>query len=505
MNIGKEEMKYRTQKIIQSNLHFINHTETFLEFDWFLLEQFLPEEEKKLLDIETISEKELNQLRKRAFLRCYQQLCGKCPISRNTLRTWFHLGGKGKPKRSQLFAFAFALSLSPEKLQDYFVRGMQEPGIQVNDYREIIYCYGLENRIPYEECQDMIEIFEREVSRDTVIAQNTHTEELWKGYEDNCHLAKEEFLNWMCQNGSYFKGYSKVALNWFIRLKHEILECIRKEAKEQLFRLLEESGFMAWAKENGVAEDAYGKEIPRYLRNISRRKQDFSISDEIKDEITGLNWIVYASRDKNSDLLAELYSSALDYENKEFFLRNRKYRSRKEFDLPESVYFMTDKYVSQLLGVAQQKEKEIRLSMARSSLLAEDSQATCPEWIRSCMEIYGVWKDTAAVGETLAVLETALDHQKQRCQLVKRSDLLILLHYVSQKRYQRQLDNTKEDYSQKEALAVFTGLAEEVLGECNMTALNEKYQLDYLFIHSFGEDEMYTLSDVIEIADRFRS
>lgn len=504
MNRGKEEITYQTQKIIQSSLDSMNHSEKFIEFDWFLLEQFLPEAEKKSLDLENISEKERNQMRKRAYLCCYQQFQGKSPVSRNTLRTWFRMGKKGKPKRSQLFAFAFALHMSPEQLEDYFVRGLQEPGIQVNDYREIIYCYGLENKIAYEECQDMMEIFEREVNRETVIAQNTHTEQLWKGYKDHCHLSKEEFLNWMCQNGSYFKGYSKVALNWFIRLKHEMLEDIRKEAKEQLFHILEEKGFMAWAAENGVNEENYGKEIPRYLRNVSRRKEDFSIPKEAREEIASLNWIVYSSKDKNSDMLAELYSSALDYGVKGAPVRNRKYRSRKEFALPECVYFMTDKYVSQLLGVAQQKEKEIRLSMARSCLLTEERQDACPEWVRSCMETYDVWKDTDTVGETLKVLNSALDGQKQRCQQVKRSDLLILIHYVAQKRYQYQLEKTKDEYVQREALTAFTELAEEVLGECNMIDLDEKYQLDYLFLHSFGEEEMYTLSDVIEIADRFR-
>lgn len=486
----------QTQEVIQKSLADVNYSMRFVDFDRFLLEHFLPEEDREEIRDVVPSEERMAVLRQRAYRRCYHLMEKNCPVARATLRSWFRIGASGRPSRNQMIAFAFALHLSVEELQEYFICGLQEPAIQVNDYQEMIFYYGLESGITYAECQDMIEVFERELSRDTVLAQNTHTDELWLWYESQKHLPKEDFLVGMCENGCYFKGYSKVALNSFVELKHEILGYIRGDAKGQLFDVLREKGFFIWAAENQVQEEDYGKEIPRFLHNIQRRKNQYQLDDYAKEEITRLSWIAYSSRDKNSDLLAELYASALTYE-KSGMSYKKKLSNRKNFDLPECVYFMTDKYVSQLIGVAQQKEKEIRLSMARSSLMAEEPEAACPEWVRDCMLGYGLWKDTATVEETLRVLERALRQQKQRCQLVKRSDLLPLIHYVAQRRYEQQ-KKAGTDYVRQDALDIFTALANQIFSRCQMMRLDERYQLDCLFIATYGEEEMYSLSDVIE-------
>lgn len=487
------------QELIQKSLKDMNDSIRFVEFDRFLLERFLTEEEKKELQDSVITENTLAALRECAYRHCYQQVKKRCPVARATLRRWFHVGGSGRPSRGQMIAFAFALSLSREELQEYFICGLQEPGIQINDYQEMIFCYGLESGLAYEECQDMIEVFEQEISKDTAFAQKTHTDELWSLYEEKKYLPKEDFLLWMCENGFYFKGYSKVALNCFIELKHEILEYIRSEAKEQLYVLLPEAGFSKWAAEHEIPESDYGKEIPRFLHNVQRRKNQHPVNQHIREEITRLNWIVYSSKDKNSDLLAEIYSAAIACGQDGKSSGKKKIASRKNFNLPESVYFMTDKYVSQLIGVAQQKEKEIRLSMARSTLMAENAEAACPEWIQDCMETYGVWKDTATVGETRRVLDRVLRQQRQRCQLVKRSDLLPLIHYVAQKRYEQQ---NGEEYVRQDALDMFAALSEEIFSRCQMMELDDRYQLDHLFCATYGEQEMYSLADVIEASMR---
>lgn len=488
----------QTQEMIQKSLKDMRNSMQFMEFDRFLLERFLTEEEQKELQDTAITEDTLADLRECAYRHCYQQIRKKCPVARATLRSWFHVGGSGRPSRNQMIAFAFALALSKEELQEYFICGLQEPGIQINDYQEMIFCYGLESGLSYEECQDMIEVFEREISKDIVLAQTTHTDELWNLYEEKRYLPKEDFLIWMCEHGFYFKGYSKVALNCFMELKHEILEYIRGEAKEQLLLLLGEVGFTRWAEEHGISEIAYGKEISRFLHNVLRRKNQYLIDQHTRNEISRFSWIVYSSKDKNSDLLAELYAAAIICGQDG---RKKKIASRKNFDLPESVYFMTDKYVSQLIGVAQQKEKEIRLSMARSALMTEETEAVCPVWVRDCMETYGVWKDTVTVGETRKVLDRILRQQKQRCQLVKRADLLPLIHYVAQKRYEQQKKGEGE-YVQQEALDVFVALSEEIFSRCQMMELDNRYQLDYLFCSTYGEQEMYSLSDVIEVSMR---
>ncbi len=507
-----DEWMLQTQEVIQKHLTDIKYTIRFKGFDYFLMKRFLPEEDWNVLQKVMLSDKgqdasqetvlsegELAHFRETAYRRCYQQVGKNCPVARATLRRWFHVGAAGRPSRSQMIAFAFALPLSVGELQEYFVCGLQEPGIQINDYQEMIYCYGLEQGISYEECRDMIEVFEREISRDTVLAQNTHTDELWSLYEEKKFLPKEEFLVWMCGHAFYFKGYSKVALHCFTELKHEILEYIREEARSDLYGILEEKDFFKWAAENHVREEDYGREIPRYLHNVLRRKGQYLIDGQTKEEITMLCWIVYSSKDKNSDLLAELYASALTHEKDGSLSRRKKIISRKNFDLPESVYFMTDKYVSQLIGVAQQKEKEIRLSMARSSLMAVEEDAACPVWVRECMEEYGVWKNTATAGETRAALDRVLRQQKQRCQLVKRSDLLPLIHYVAQKRYE-QKKTVGGEYVRQDALNTFVALANQIFSRCHMMELDERYQLDYLFCSTYGEQDMYSLSDVIEVS-----
>lgn len=493
------ELMPQTQELIQKSLNVVNDSIKFVEFDRFLLERFLTAEEQEELQDTVITEDTLAVLRECAYRHCYQQIRKKCPVARATLRSWFHVGGSSRPSRNQMIAFAFALDLSKEELQEYFICGLQEPGIQINDYQEMIFCYGLESGLSYEECQDMIEVFEQEISKDTVLAQTTHTDELWSLYEEKRYLPKEDFLIWMCENGFYFKGYSKVALNCFMELKHEILEYIREVAKGQLMVTLKDVGFIDWAKERGIPESGYGTEISRFLHNILRSKDKYLIDKLTENEIRKNCWIVYSSKDKNSDLLAELYSTAVIWDQEGH--KRRKIASRKNFDLPESVYFMTDKYVSQLIGVAQQKEKEIRLSMARSALMAEKAETVCPEWVQSCMEAYGVWKDTVTVGETRKVLDRVLRQQKQRCQLVKRSDLLPLIHYVAQKRYEQQKEE-EDEYVQQEALDVFVALSEEIFSKCQMMELDDRYQLDYLFCSTYGEQEMFSLSDVIEVSVR---
>ena len=57
-----------------------------------------------------------------------------------TIRKWFGLGGKTKPDRMQIFEIAFALSLSAQDVNLILKEGMFEPGIRINDYREIIFC-----------------------------------------------------------------------------------------------------------------------------------------------------------------------------------------------------------------------------------------------------------------------------------------------------------------------------------------------------------------------------
>lgn len=56
-----------------------------------------------------------------------------------------------------------------------------------------------------------------------------------------------------------------------------------------------------------------------------------------------------------------------------------------------------------------------------------------------------------------------------------------------------------ENYDQEEACRFFEEFANEVFSDCHMAPLNEKYQLDSFFLLLFDQENMYTLSELIEV------
>ena len=78
-----------------------------------------------------------------------------------------------------MYQLAFALHLTHEELKQYLIEGLRMPGVQVNDYREIIYYYGLEHKLSMEKCEEMILVFEKHMCRTYVPLQKTHTKRLW--------------------------------------------------------------------------------------------------------------------------------------------------------------------------------------------------------------------------------------------------------------------------------------------------------------------------------------
>lgn len=82
--------------------------------------------------------------------------------------TWRQQGRSGpglawekiRTKPGKMVQLAFALGLSHQELDEYLQKGLRMPGIQVNDYREMIYYYGLEHGLSIQECDQMILVFE---------------------------------------------------------------------------------------------------------------------------------------------------------------------------------------------------------------------------------------------------------------------------------------------------------------------------------------------------------
>lgn len=482
-------------RIIRKKLYQLNEVEQFDSFDKFITKKVWKEERNGEIEYAEMPEKTYRSLREDAYLIFYRKVRAEGVASRVTIKKWFGLDGYVRPKRKQILRLAFALHLDEDGLQEYLTRGIRQPGIQINDYREMIYLYGLGKKLSYEDCTDMIKVFEAQMYHDTVFAQSTHTQRLWNMYRMNCNQPKEKFLSWMCKNAGFFKGYSKVALNHFMEIKREMLHYIRLNAREQLFRLLEETDFYDWAAQNDIAQEEYSENISRYIKNTSRRKEKGMLTEELKKEILELNWVAHSSRDKTTDLLAELYASAMESEKGLFQSKRIRYKDRKKFHLPEEIFFMTDKYMSQIAGIAQQKEKEIRLSHALGSL--EDAEGTCPEWIQDLLLGYGI-NPPKDVRRTRELLCKTLRSQEQRCHLVQREDLLPLIHYVAQKRYEKIMQEQGIGYQREDARIFFIQMADGILTECQMAPVSEEYQLDYLLLSCYAESYMYSLADVIE-------
>lgn len=492
-----------TQAYLKQGLKKINIQDGFYTFSTFLTERWLESEEVTAYH-EAAEVSVQATFRALAYRRCYKAIQSTSVVSRPTLRQWFGIG-KGeqhtKPRRSQLIEFAFAAKLSEKELQEYLVEGMLEPGIQYNDYAEVIYQYGLHNGISYSECNDMIVLFEHEVNKQNVIAQNTHTEELIREYHRYQDAPKEEFLAWMCEKASYFKGYSKVALNWFVSLKHEILEHVRKMVSGILRRYLEEADYFVWSSTNKKETETEPEAILRFLHNVTRQKNNNNST--LYKNIANAVWVVYGSKDRNSDLLGELYAAAVD-EEEQSQLRRHRFHSRKRYNLPDSMYFMTDKYLSQLIGIASNKEKEIRLSQALHCLENEQEDAPCPDWVYASLRQYGLVQEEITVAAAHREIAKEFKKQKQVCRYVKRSDLLPLIHYVSQLRYSKQCAEYG-DYHRQDAQIYFENLADKVFAECHMAPLNPKYQLDSMYLLTFGDRDMYSLSELIEATDMERN
>ncbi len=480
INIGDTQM-------IRQKIKRLNQKVYFSDFGSFMAEQFMKE------------------TREEAYRILYAKIKNKEVASRVTIKGWFQKGMENKPKRIHILRLALALQLSAQELEEYLTKGIHEPGIQINDYREAFVLYCLEHQLSIQDWQDMMTVFECQVNKRTVIAQKTHTLELWKMYHANKEKGLEEFLLWMCQSAEFFKGYSNVTLKCFKQYKKEVLDYIRKDAKERLLSLLEETDFWEGRSRGSISDEQLESEVTRYLKNVSRRKKDMSLTQEMQELLRELNWTAFSSKDKNRDLLAELYASAIE-SSREGQGKGRKivYRSKKEFALPENIYFITEKYLSQLMGIAGQKEKEIHMSQVLGSLSGMKAEEACPAELTQVLQEVGFTTTAQTVEEVSKELRKQLIHQEQRCQLVQRDDLLPLIHYVAQRRYYQKIGGDPEQYQKKQARELFESLAAVALAECQMAPLSTEYQLDYLLLACYGEYDMYSLSDLIEESEELK-
>ncbi len=437
------------------------------------------------------TDEEKYKLYQEGYELMYEKIKDANVASRRTIRRWFGLKGLVNPKRIHIFHIALAMQLSTDQLNDYLIYGIREPGIQINDYNETIYLYGIDNHLSLADCQDMQTVFEKRLYGKMTIVQDTHTEILWNMYHAHHADSKEVFLRWMITNAGMFKGYSKTTLHCFQALKTEILDYIRTDAQNRLLSLLKETDYEEWIHHYPQPPADPSRDISRYISSMRRHKDTTPINDNMITLLQELYWIGYSSKDKSTDLLAEVFAAAIDNDNSHK-IRIR-YLDRNNFTLPECISFMTEKEISQILGIAQIKEDEIQMSQQLINLQSElDEIPAYP--------VPAIQEKRNQIKKQCQELEKQLINQEQRCQLVQRNDLLPLIHYVAQRRYIQTIDGNLDRYDQKSARQYFINYANKILDICCMAPINKQYQYDNLLLHTFQKSDMYSLSDLIDEA-----
>lgn len=412
----------------------------FFRFDQFLISKML---KITLEEAKSVSETE----RYEAYRICLDEMGPRRMAATETVKKWFGVSDYTKPRREALIQLFFALKLSGDEAREWMVKGALEPDFQVNDYGELIFLYGLQNALPYEQCLDMIDEFVQCLSVDMEIRQHNYTNDIWIAYGKNCHLDPRQFLEWMTSIKEDFKGYSLTVLEYFKDLKREILEEIKSETKMHLEELLGETGFSRIESSRKLPPQQRRKAILRYLRKCESGKGD-DLSPELIQCLRELLKISETSPDSNAMLLAELYPDRTS-----FRMQGNKRRKHGELRI------MDDKYLSDILNIGTQKEKEIRLVIQGGD-------------------------------------DKEIQKQKMRCRLIQRQDLLPMILCVSQARYMR--ENSDSHYDYLDARAQFVSLANRIMHACNMASLNpDEYELDHMLFECFRPDEIRSFSEAL--------
>ena len=417
----------------------------YYRFDGYLI--------AKMQEITTEQAQEASEeMRYDAYRKCLKRCGDTRPCSTRTMKRWFGIDGYHKPGREQLIKLFFALGLTADQAEEWLVQGALEPGFQINDLREFFMIYCLEQHFTYEKCQKMIEMFMEQMSPDIPMEQHHETGKMWEAYRQNCDMAEEQFVEFALSMQKYFKGYSMTVLEYFRDLKDEILGYLRKEYESLLETTLAETSYYQWQagrKLFGRREKTSQPDpdhVRQYLRACETGKAQ-PPSDDMVGRIKEYIHILERSCDSNAQLLENLYPD------------------REDIGAPEGsrmqrgeIRIMDDKYLSEILNVGMQKERELQLMLE------------------------------GADGRRL-------QEQRKRCRIIDRHDLLPLIFEVAQRRYLA--DNTRR-YCKEEAREAFALLADQILTACNMPGYQpEKYELDTILDVCFGETGMLSLYDII--------
>lgn len=422
--------------------------------------------------------------------KAYKVFCEKTsPVklaSVPTVKRWFGIGGYTVPGREVVFAVCFALGLDEKKTETFLIEGLREPSFQINDYLEIIYLYGFERGLTQKECDDMAAEYESRLDIDISYCRTHSTHELRKQYQVKKDLPRNEFLAWMVENAKFFKGYSQTVLDYFLHYKKLILDSMKEDAEIVLQTLLEETEFSQWKRRRFIRE----MNLETIRRFVYSKKK---IDAELRTNILEMAQLVYSENEPNSSFIRELFS--FNYGTLANTVKER------------SLFRMTEKRMSDLLGVAVQRERQMRSLLGIHTLQKMEGDAPCPETIRSLMAELDSGSDipenisAAQAGEWLKNYQKK---QKRRCLLIQRGDILPMVIYMVQRDYMKKISYDTDKYNADEVMKYFEEVANATLSTCNMALLNREFELDTLFYLCFQESEMYQLADVLDVLENER-
>nr|MBP3598389.1 hypothetical protein [Eubacterium sp.] len=453
----------------------------FLSFDTFLIQQMGFAFENKT---------ELEDVRRKAFLEFRKQTKHYEFATLPTLRKWFGIGGVAKPKREQVFEIALILGLNREILNEYLTLGLGEVPVQISDYREIIYLYGLENQLSLETCEKMVRHYEANMAHDVPYEHEAVEDELWEQYEVRKMQGKQEFMIWMLTKTEKFKGYSWEVMENIYQLRRNVLIQVRREAKERLDSLLAETDYEKWAKSRRSVDSNEREIIKKYVGN-RRHARYYKTSKNMGDNIIELSKLAYSELEANSRVLAEVFVSS-----------KRRGTEGKQRIMFQGIRSMTAKHLSDLFNIPLQKERAMRACAAWNSMDELAAVDSCPQWI---VDMYTTYtrgtKQIEDEKEAKTWLQTYIQEQRRRCVHICRNDILPMVHYVAQHLYTQELLTTAEAYDRTKARRQFVSMANRTLKSCGMAPVDKKFEMDAVLLTCFQPEEMYSYTEVLDMVE----
>lgn len=271
------------------------------------------------------------------------------------------------------------------------------------------------------------------------------------------------------------------AQEYLCSYREMVLELSRKEMKKQLELFLSETTWPVWKKNQKSGKEKEDVMIRKYLNKNS-------VPEDLRGNILELVKLVYSDTGQNSILISELFElsgRAMIYE---------------DYLVDREPHYITNKYLSDLFNIPLQNERMICVKQALASLQWMDKDAPCPELVLRLIDRYSqhvVTIENVYEAEQW-LLEYSKEHKRRR-KIVKRGDLLPLIHYVAQQRYIQETEKNSLPYDQLTAKNYFRTMADAVMIACSMEPLNDNFRYDWILMSCFGEEEMHSYMDILEI------